>query len=152
MHSKRLYILAALVAIIAGGAFYQLNQSDFTTLDGAKHKHTDYRGQYIIVNYFAEWCAPCLKEVPELSKLNKTKPDNVILFAVSYDNLTDEKLGEIKDKYDMDFPLINNITTPFPFERPQYLPATFIINPDGSLKGQLFGEQSAENLLSAIDA
>jgi hypothetical protein len=52
----------------------------------------------------------------------------------------------------MDFPLINNITTPFPFERPQYLPATFIINPDGSLKGQLFGEQSAENLLSAIDA
>ena len=136
MHSKRLYVLAALFAIIAGSVFYQLNQSDFTTLDGAKHKHSDYRGQYIIVNYFAEWCAPCLKEVPELSKLNKT----------------DEKLEEIKDKYDMDFPLINNITTPFPFERPQYLPATFIINPDGSLKGQLFGEQSAENLLSAIDA
>jgi thiol-disulfide isomerase/thioredoxin len=151
MRFKWLYVFSALVAIIAGSAFYQLNQSDFTTLDGAKHKHSDYLGKYIIVNYFAEWCAPCLKEVPELVKLNQTKPDNIALFAISYDNLTDDKLGEIKQKYDMDFPLINNISTPFPFERPQYLPATYIINPDGSLKGQLFGEQSAENLLAVIE-
>ncbi|WP_371193020.1 TlpA family protein disulfide reductase [Glaciecola sp. SC05] len=152
MQHKWLYILIATVAIVAGSVFYQLNQSDFTTLDGAKHKHSDYIGKFIIVNYFAEWCAPCLKEIPELSKLEQIKPDNTVLFAVSYDNLTDEKLAEIKQKYEMNFPLINAITTPFPFERPQYLPATYIISPDGTLKGKLFGEQTAENLLDVIGA
>lgn len=152
MQHKWLFALTAVVAIVAGIALYQSGKSDFTTLDGTKHKHSDYVGKYIIVNYFAEWCAPCLKEVPELSKLERIKPDNVVLFAVSYDNLTDEKLTEIKQKYEMDFPLINTITTPFPFERPQYLPATYIINPDGTLKGQLFGEQTAENLLAITAA
>jgi thiol-disulfide isomerase/thioredoxin len=152
MQYKWLYVLIAAAAIIAGSAFYQLNQSDFTTLDGTKHKHSDYEGKYVIVNYFAEWCAPCLKEVPELSALNQKKPNNVALFAVSYDNLTDEKLTEIKQKYKMDFSLINQIHSPFPFDRPQYLPATYIINPDGTLKGQLFGEQTADNLLAIIRA
>lgn len=152
MQNKWLYVFAAALAIAAGGAFYQVNRSDFSTLDGTKHRHSDYIGKYVIVNYFAEWCAPCLKEVPELSKLEQIRPDNTVLFAVSYDNLTDAKLAEIKQKYDMQFPLINAITTPFPFERPQYLPATYIISPDGTLKGQLFGEQTAENLLSIIEA
>ncbi|MFC4699309.1 TlpA family protein disulfide reductase [Glaciecola siphonariae] len=150
MQQKALYFLIAVCAIAAGLALYMVQQYDFTTLDGAKHKHSDFHGRYVIVNYFAEWCAPCLKEVPELSKLNHIKPENVALFAVSYDNLTDEKLVEIKEKYDMRFSLINHIENPFPFERPQYLPATYIINPDGSLKGQLFGEQTAENLLSIV--
>lgn len=144
-------ILIALLALFAGGIVYQSQQYDFSTLDGQRHQHKDYHGQYVIVNYFAEWCAPCLKEVPELNKLNNIKPQNVALFAVSYDKLSGEKLHEIKQKYDMQFALINSIETPFPFTRPEFLPATYILNPDGTLKGQLFGEQSAESLLAVIN-
>lgn len=150
MQQKWLVIAVAILSAIVGLFLYQINQSDFTTLDGKKHRHSDYAGQYVLVNYFAEWCAPCLKEVPELSKLNQIKPDNVVLFAVSYDNLSDDKLNELQQKYQMNFPLINNITKPFPFDRPQYLPATYVINTDGTLAGQLFGEQTAESLLQII--
>jgi thiol-disulfide isomerase/thioredoxin len=150
MQQKWLVIIVAILSAIVGLTLYHSSQSDFTTLDGKKHRHADYDGQYVLVNYFAEWCAPCLKEVPELSKLNQIKPENVVLFAVSYDNLSDEKLAELKQKYEMNFPLINEITQPFPFERPQYLPATYVLKPDGSLAGQLFGEQTAESLLQVI--
>ena len=150
MQQKWLIIPVALVAAAVGVYFYHLNQYDFTTLDGKGYKHSDLNDQYVFVNYFAEWCAPCLKEVPELVKLEKRKPDNVSLFAISYDNISDEKLMELKVKYNMDFPLINRIETPFPFERPQFLPATFVLNPDGTLAGQLFGEQTAESLLNVI--
>jgi thiol-disulfide isomerase/thioredoxin len=150
MKQKWLFIIFAVLAAVVGGTLYQMNRSDFTTLDGKKHRHSDYDGQYVLVNYFAEWCAPCLKEVPELSKLNQIKPDNVLLFAISYDNVSDEKLSELQQKYEMNFPLINSITTPFPFERPQYLPATYVLKPDGTLAGQLFGEQTAESLLNVI--
>jgi thiol-disulfide isomerase/thioredoxin len=150
MKQKWLFFILAILAAVVGLSLYQVNQSDFTTLDGKKHRHSALKGQYVLVNYFAEWCAPCLKEVPELSKLNQTKPDNVVLFAVSYDNVSDEKLSELQQKYEMNFSLINNITTPFPFERPQYLPATYVLKPDGTLAGQLFGEQTAESLLNVI--
>lgn len=150
MQQKWLVIAVAILSAIVGLILYQINQSDFTTLDGKKHRHSDYDGQYVLVNYFAEWCAPCLKEVPELSKLNQIRPDNVVLFAVSYDILSDDKLKELQQKYQMNFPLINNIITPFPFDRPQYLPATYVINKDGTLAGQLFGEQTAESLLQII--
>jgi thiol-disulfide isomerase/thioredoxin len=150
MQQKWLVITVAILSAIVGIALYQSSQSDFTTLDGKKHRHSDYDGQYVLVNYFAEWCAPCLKEVPELSKLNQIKPDNVVLFAVSYDTLSNDKLTELQQKYEMNFPLINEITQPFPFERPQYLPATYVLKPDGSLAGQLFGEQTAESLLQVI--
>jgi len=101
MQQKWLVIAVAILSAIVGLILYQINQSDFTTLDGKKHRHSDYDGQYVLVNYFAEWCAPCLKEVPELSKLNQIKPDNVVLFAVSYDNLSDDKLNELQQKYQM---------------------------------------------------
>nr|WP_136252249.1 TlpA disulfide reductase family protein [Ningiella ruwaisensis] len=150
MQIRWLYGLFAVLAASLGYIVFQSQQYDFTTLDGRKHKHSDYHGQYLVVNYFAEWCAPCLKEVPELSRFNQIKPYNTQLFAISYDNLTDEKLKAIKEKYNMQFDLINKIDKPFPFDKPEFLPATYILNPDGSLKGQLFGEQTAENLLSVL--
>jgi hypothetical protein len=88
--------------------------------------------------------------VPELSELQRIKPDNVLLFAISYDDVTDDKLRELQIKYEMEFPLINTISEPFPFERPQFLPATYVLKPDGTVAGQLFGEQTAESLLNVI--
>ncbi|MBT1449588.1 TlpA family protein disulfide reductase [Glaciecola sp. XM2] len=150
MQKKWTILVIAPIAALVGVMFYVYNQSDFTTLDGEQHKHSDLRGQYVLVNYFAEWCAPCLKEVPELSELQRIKPDNVLLFAISYDDVTDDKLRELQIKYEMEFPLINTISEPFPFERPQFLPATYVLKPDGTVAGQLFGEQTAESLLNVI--
>ena len=140
----------AALALFAGISFAYINQTDFTTISGEQYKHSDLKDKIVIVNYFAEWCAPCLREIPELNTFYMQKPSNVALFGVSYDNLTTDQLIALKQKYNIEFDLIDAINTPFVFEKPQYLPATFVINKDGEMAGQLLGEQTAQGLLEAI--
>lgn len=142
-------LLAALA--FGGGLFtYHLFQYDFKTLNHEKYKHTDLEGSIVVVNYFAEWCAPCLREIPELNEFYHQAPSKVKLFAVSFDALSEEKLAAIKSKYNIEFPLIVDIKNDFAFEKPQYLPATFIIKPNGEIAGQLLGEQTINSLNEAI--
>lgn len=140
----------ALLAFCAGLITYQSFTYDFKTLSHEKYKHSDLKGSVVIVNYFAEWCAPCLREIPELNEFYHQAPDKVKLFAVSFDSLSPDKLAELKSKYNIEFPLISELVNDFSFEKPQYLPATFIIKPSGELGGQLLGEQSAKSLHEAI--
>ena len=141
----------SIAAITAGIFLRQLNAYDFTTLDGSKLQLADHKGEWVVVNYFAEWCAPCLREIPELNKFEQlTKNESISLYGISFDKLQTHELSLLKDKYDIRYSLIDEVKSPFPFEAPQYLPATFLLRPDGSIAGQLLGEQKAESLLEAI--
>lgn len=107
----------------------------------------------VVVNYFAEWCAPCLRELPELNEFNRHKPQNVELIGVSFDPMSNSELGELKKRHGIEFQLALMDPAPaFPFERPQMLPATYVIKPDGSVKGPLMGEQDLESLENAINS
>ncbi len=143
----------SVLALIAGMLVYQSQQFDFETLSGERYEWQDMHEQWIVVNYFAEWCAPCLKEVPELNAFDewtKTQPD-VQLFAISYDPLSQDALAGIRDKYEMDFALLVPAKTHFvPIKKPQYLPATYVIKPDGSITPPLLGDQTNETLQQAI--
>lgn len=152
LHNIALCLLLAVIAFTGGLLAYRFISYDFTTLDDKKYKHSELIDSVVVVNYFAEWCAPCLREIPELNEFYHQAPNNVKLFAVSFDNLSDEKLREIKAKYNIEFPLVSDISTPFLFEKPQYLPATFIIKPNGELAGQLLGEQTVSSLNDVINA
>jgi peroxiredoxin len=147
-----LYLFVAILSLSAGVAYQLYNQSDFSTLEGNSYTFKDLHGKWVVINYFAEWCAPCLREIPELNEFHDTiqGQENVVLFGVSYDAIQDHELSLLAEKYDIQFPLINEIESSMPFEMPKYLPATYLIKPDGSLAGQLLGEQSQQTLLEAI--
>lgn len=145
-----IWSILALIAFVAGLWASKQWSYDFKTLDGKTYKHTNLQGDIVLVNYFAEWCAPCLREIPELNEFYHQAPDKVKLFAVSFDNLSEEELINIKSKYNIQFPLISSFDTNFAFDKPQYLPATFVIHPSGELAGQLLGEQTTKGLNEAI--
>jgi len=137
------------------GVAYQLNtRYDFSTLDGSTYQFKELQGKWVVINYFAEWCAPCLREIPELNEFKKLtdSKQNAVLFGISYDAMQDHELTLLAEKYNIAFSLINNIETNLPFETPQYLPATYLIRPDGTLAGQLLGEQNSKSLSEAISA
>ena len=142
----------ALVALALGVSVQQYLKSDFQTVAGTEVSWKSLEGEWVIVNFFAEWCAPCLQEVPELNKfhaMNSQRP--VHLFAVSYDALTHDELLNIKQKYDMQFPIMRTEPMPnLPMQKPQQLPATYIISPKGEVLKKLLGEQTAESLTQAL--
>jgi len=123
---------------------------DFHTDTQGAQSWSDFEGEYVVVNYFAEWCAPCLRELPELNEFHEAHADKVTLLGVSFDPLNNNQLAALKEKHQIEFPLIQTEPTPsFPFARPKMLPATYIVGPDGSVEGPLLGEQSIESLQQA---
>ena len=152
MQQKAILTLGALLALLAGiGAFYW-SKSDFTTLDGEQVSWSDLQGQVVVINFFAEWCAPCLRELPELNQFaSMTEGQNIRLYGVSFDRLDDKELEQLRSKFQIKFPLIKSEPpASLPIPRPQALPATFIIGPDGRMVRQLMGEQHAQSLLESI--
>lgn len=83
-----IYIVAASVFLLTGGGSSQdqyqgetkntepkltqdLYSLEFTTLDGVTTSFADYAGAPLIVNFFASWCTPCVKEMPDFQRLHE---------------------------------------------------------------------------------
>jgi thiol-disulfide isomerase/thioredoxin len=145
------YVLVALTALIVGVMTHQARQSDFITLENEGFNWANSQNKWTVVNYFAEWCAPCLREIPELNHFYQLNKQNINMFAVSYDPLNELQLAELQKKYAIGFPIITSFQTMPWGKPPNSLPTTFILNPKGELIKQLKGEQSADELLQAIE-
>lgn len=145
--------LLVVLAMIAGVMTYQQTQPDFKTVSGQAHRWQSLEGQWLIVNYFAEWCAPCLREMPELNALAAAPPDDTRIFAVNYDLKSPDALRKMATEYNIQVELIvANEQTTLAVPRPSYLPATYIVGPDGEVRKALMGEVSEAALRDAISA
>jgi thiol-disulfide isomerase/thioredoxin len=148
---KIVIILIAFLALLVGLWTQQNLKVDFTSLDGQAHRWSDSQGKWTVVNYFAEWCAPCLREIPELNHFYQQHNNDVNMFAISFDPLTDEQLLALQQKYNIQFPIIGKLNL-MPWGRPpNSLPTTYILDADGKVQKQLKGEQSAEKLIHTIN-
>lgn len=147
MRCRFLTVILVVSALFLNGC---QDASDFQTDDKGGLTWQALKGQYVVVNYFAEWCAPCLRELPELNEFHHLYGDNVTLLGVSFDGLNNEELAALKQEYDIQFPLIQNEPAPnLPFATPNALPATYIVTPEGEVKGPLLGEQTIKSLATA---
>ena len=148
-----LIILVMLLSATAGVWFYNYHQTDFETLQGDTYKWRDLEGNWVIINYFAPWCAPCLREMPELHHLSENLPPNTLLFAINYDVLPENDLQAMANKFDITLNLIvANEETQLPITKPPYLPATYIVGPKGQVQAEILGEVTADILKDKIAA
>lgn len=149
---KKFFLYAGFAAVsLAAGVFLQLSfHKDFHTIDGQSGRWADFKGDWLVINYFAEWCAPCLKEVPELNAFHREY--DIPLFAISFDGEPDDKMRNLMTKYNMTFPVISAEPMPeLPVPKPRALPTTYILNPDGEIQKTIQGEVTHEMLFAAIE-
>lgn len=139
--------LALFIGIWAQDSF----KVDFVTLDEQQHRWSNTSEKWTVVNYFAEWCAPCLREIPELNHFYQQQNDDVAIYAVSFDPVNKEQLNTLKQKYLIQFPLISELNTLPWHQAPSSLPTTYILDGQGKLRKQLKGELSSEKLLQSIN-
>lgn len=121
--------------------------------DGSEVRFSQLRGQWILINYWAEWCIPCRQEIPELNELQANRRTHgVRVFGVNYDAVEGGKLEDLIERMDIRFPvLVQDPRGRWHYDQPSVLPVTVIIGPDGKLREQLFGPQTVETLVAAID-
>jgi thiol-disulfide isomerase/thioredoxin len=106
----------------------------------------DLRGQWVFINYWAQWCKPCIKEIPELNQFAKSNA-RARVFGVYYDPVNSEQLSVLQKEFDVGYSLITQ--DPFQmlgYERPKVLPATIVFDPQGYVRQVLFGPQTQKSL------
>jgi len=141
-----------LFGLLMGLLIVSCNQTpDFYYANGKSGHLTDFRGQWIIINYWADWCKPCIEEVPELNRFYSQYKKEYQLLALSFDNTDNETLKQQIIKHKIQYPMLASMPKPkLGLQLPAVLPSNIIISPSGVHYGPLVGPQTAESLIAAI--
>ncbi len=126
--------------------FLSCQNNDIKVFDGSNTSLTKLDGNWVVINYWADWCAPCIKEIPELNEFAKENKD-VFVYTFNFDQLEIDDLKPISKKFNIEVPsLITHPRDIWGIQTPPAVPATFFINPNGELALSLFRPQTKENL------
>ena len=107
----------------------------------------------IVINYWATWCAPCRKEIPELNELDHQLSDRLDVIGVNFDGVVGEQLDQQMAKLGIEFD--NLYIDPrhiWGLDAVTVLPETLIINGQGQLMHRLIGPQTKSSLETLINA
>lgn len=117
----------------------------FTDAAGKRVALTEFAGKPLLVNYFAPWCAPCLREMPLLAALQREGKIGVI--AINYDPVSPTELTELARRYRIAVPLMIPLDeASLPFPRPSALPTSYLLDEEGRLQQTLQGELDEQTL------
>ena len=115
----------------------------------------DYRGRFVLLNFWATWCSPCLKEMPDLENAyNEMGQEKLVVLAVGMGESV-EKIKAFFNKYGFTFPLLaDNRMKITKLYGVRNIPVTYLIDPDGVVLGRALGVRDWANpdLLAFIDS
>ena len=127
-------------------------QPDFLDTQGHGYRYADLEGKWLIVNYWATWCGPCIKEIPELNKIAAEHQDHMHVFGVNFDEPDAEEMQAQVEKMKIEFPVYAiDPAVELGIAKPDVLPTTFVFSADGNLHATLIGPQTEDSLLGVLD-
>ena len=116
---------------------------------GSQPRLEELRGQWVVINYWAQWCKPCIEEIPQLNALD-AQYAQVTVVGVNYDGASGAELEQQRLKLGVAFASLEADPAPqLGTTKPMVLPTTLILNPAGQLVATLIGPQTLESLAQA---
>lgn len=149
-------LLALIVVSWTLAATANSSQDDFTLpdMDGQAHSLSDYRGKWVLVNYWATWCPPCLEELPELEVFHSGAEGKAVVLGVNMEAIEKPELRAFVEQQFLSFPILVASERP---SRDQLigpvegLPTSYLVAPDGQIVARQVGQITADAIKGFIE-
>jgi len=139
-------LLLALAMLPAAAADFSLTDSH-----GKPHRLSDYRGKWVIVNFWATWCAPCLEEIPDLVAIAESRKD-VRVLGVAMEFQDSKQVLQFAEGLFVNYPIVlGDRKTADQVGKVVGLPTTFIYDPHGKLAVRHVGKITRKQIERLLD-
>ncbi len=151
----RTHFCGGLLALLLGAGLALASERvelSLPDLDGEVHDLAQYRGKWVVVNYWATWCPPCIQEIPELVDFHaRHAAVDAVVVGVNTESLDPNLLREFAAEMRINYPILREDPERLsPFSRLFGLPTSYIIGPDGTLVTRHNGPVTAAQLEALI--
>ncbi len=157
MRYLRYMILGLCVVLLAAQQAQAGERVDFALPDmqGKQHHLSDYRGKWVLVNYWATWCPPCRKELPELEVFHNGSEGRAVVLGVNMEDIALGPLQEFVAEQFLSFPIL--LAGPMPGRDERVgpipgLPTSYLISPQGEVVARQTGPVTAEAIRKFIES
>jgi thiol-disulfide isomerase/thioredoxin len=118
------------------------------TLDGGRFDLAQQSGKWVIVNFWATWCSPCLKELPDISAFVAAHRDKVAAIGMDFEDADKADIEKFLKAHPLSYPvsMVDVDDPPKDFGAPKGLPNTYVIAPDGHLAKTFLGPIQTRDL------
>ena len=127
-------------------------QFSLTDLAGKTFTFANFKGKWLVVNYWATWCPPCLDEIPELIEFHEAHSGkDAVVLGVNFEDVEKDELKSFIDEYFISYPVFKaELKRDTPFGSIIGLPTTFVVSPEGKVTQTKIGGVTRQWLESVI--
>ena len=146
------FITGLLFLLATSAGFAEPVDYSLPDMDGKQQSLADYRGKWVVVNYWATWCPPCQEEMPDLVEFHERHKDkDAVVIGINYEDIGHDQLAAFVESFMITYPIWRSdpvATTPL--GAVPGLPTTYIISPDGTPLARQVGPVTVEHLENYI--
>jgi thiol-disulfide isomerase/thioredoxin len=119
-------------------------------MQGTPHHLSDYRGKWVLINFWATWCPPCLREIPELTRLhNAHQKNDLVVIGIAMDSGSSKTIIDFARTHGISYPVVmGNRKITSQIGAVDVLPVSYLYNP----KGQQVSYQAGEVTQASVEA
>lgn len=121
-------------------------------IQGNTHRLEDYRGKWVLVNFWATWCPPCLSEIPELNSLHDThKSKDLVVIGIAMSSGSRKNVADFSRAHGISYPLVmGNDRIASQIGELEVLPTSYLYAPNGEQVSYQAGEVTRESVETYI--
>jgi peroxiredoxin len=146
--------MTSIVFIFSGckGSGNASSDSDFTLTDlgGNPVSLSDFKGNIVVLNFWATWCPPCIVEIPDFVEVfNEFKDKDVQFIGISNEDIS--ALKSFAAEYDINYPILVDNKNIMAIWAIRAIPTTFVLDRDGQIVFKNVGMMTGEQIRNVIE-